>query len=337
MEGGGSVNGSFVRNLETGKVELRFAKADYLALSDSEKSSIKSACLFSGRLGCWVSRATRNDWRAVQVATALGLTDNGETGERLSFADQQAVKVERAEERAERMETHAENAQQRAAIAFDRADLSEGKSGIPFGQPILVGHHSERRHRRAIERADNAMRKGIEESDKAKYFERRAESARYAASQDDLQNKRYLQNRIDENEAQIRDCDRRMAGQGVISMTDAQTQAYRVRLTALRAEYQEKWDYFKSAMAALGGVAYSRENVKPGDLVKIRGRWEKVVKCNTKTIASSSGVFPWPLKHVWAEVQGHQPKQPDNVCPDGPACPDLICQEERAKLEPTHP
>lgn len=80
-------------------------------------------------------------------------------------------------EKADRLRQCAENAEHRAAVAFDRADLSEGKSGIPFGQPILVGHHSERRHRRAIERADNAMRKGIEESDKAKYYARRAANA----------------------------------------------------------------------------------------------------------------------------------------------------------------
>lgn len=80
-------------------------------------------------------------------------------------------------EKADRLRQCAENAEHRAAVAFDRADLSEGKSGIPFGQPILIGHHSERRHRRAIERADNAMRKGIEESDKAKYYARRAANA----------------------------------------------------------------------------------------------------------------------------------------------------------------
>jgi len=299
------MNGSFVRNLETGKVELRFSKADYMALSDAQKSTIKSACLFSGRAGCWVSRATRSDYRAVQVATALGLTDDGETGERLSFAEQQESKVERAAERVERMETHADNAERRAAVAFDRADLSEEKSGIPFGQPILVGHHSERRHRRAIERADNAMRRGIEESDKAKYFAGRAASAEYTASQVQMRDKVYLQNRIDENAAQIRDVDRRMAGQGVIEQTDEQAKAYQTRLGVLRAEYQERLEYFTAAMNALGGAAFSRDNVKPGDAVMIRRRWAQVVKCNPKTVAVTS-CFPWPLPYKWAEIQEHR-------------------------------
>ncbi|HAO14890.1 MAG TPA: hypothetical protein DDE71_04930, partial [Tenacibaculum sp.] len=48
-----------------------------------------------------------------------------------------------------------------------RSDLSESATGIPFGQPILVGHHSEKRHRRTIEKAHRAMDKCLEESKKA--------------------------------------------------------------------------------------------------------------------------------------------------------------------------
>ncbi len=41
---------------------------------------------------------------------------------------------------------------------------------IPFGQPILVGHHSERRHRKDIERSHNSMRKSVEAQQKADYY-----------------------------------------------------------------------------------------------------------------------------------------------------------------------
>lgn len=41
-------------------------------------------------------------------------------------------------------------------------------SGIPFGQPILVGHHSERRHRRDLARIDDGMRAGFDLGDKAR-------------------------------------------------------------------------------------------------------------------------------------------------------------------------
>lgn len=43
-------------------------------------------------------------------------------------------------------------------------------SFIPMGQPILIGHHSESRHRRDINRIDTNMRKSIEADEKAKYY-----------------------------------------------------------------------------------------------------------------------------------------------------------------------
>ena len=49
-------------------------------------------------------------------------------------------------------------------------------SHIPFGQPILVGHHSESHHRADIKRIDTNMRKSIEASDKADYYSTKANS-----------------------------------------------------------------------------------------------------------------------------------------------------------------
>ena len=87
---------------------------------------------------------------------------------------------ERARAKAERYNEWSDNADKRSKEAFDKA--MGAVEGIPFGQPILVGHHSEKRHRAAIAKSDNAMRKSIEESDKAsrlankaEYWERKAE------------------------------------------------------------------------------------------------------------------------------------------------------------------
>ena len=80
----------------------------------------------------------------------------------------------RAQNKAERLNGYASNAKKRSYEAYKKADLSESATGIPFGQPIIVGHHSERKHRRVLEKADNAMRKSIEESKKADQYENRA-------------------------------------------------------------------------------------------------------------------------------------------------------------------
>jgi len=58
---------------------------------------------------------------------------------------------------------------------------------IPMGQPILVGHHSEGRHRRDLNRIDSKMRQSIEADKKAAYYAGRAAStaSNRAISSDD--------------------------------------------------------------------------------------------------------------------------------------------------------
>jgi len=79
---------------------------------------------------------------------------------------------QKLEDKRERLEAAADKAQAKAEASFGRVDKIGGM--IPMGQPILVGHHSEARHRRDIARMDGAMRKGVEESKRAEELARRA-------------------------------------------------------------------------------------------------------------------------------------------------------------------
>ena len=81
---------------------------------------------------------------------------------------------ERLERKQERREEWAAGRERKAAQAFKRADMSESATGIPFGQPILVGHHSEGAHRNAIKRADNAMSRACESSNMADHHHEKA-------------------------------------------------------------------------------------------------------------------------------------------------------------------
>lgn len=80
---------------------------------------------------------------------------------------------EKQERRRERLLKRAEKAEARAQAARQRSD--ELASAIPFGQPILVGHHSEKRHRRDLERMRRGMRVAIEETQHAQDLRRRAD------------------------------------------------------------------------------------------------------------------------------------------------------------------
>lgn len=79
---------------------------------------------------------------------------------------------DRREAKAERLREWAEKREAKAAVSFDTA-RGIGDA-IPMGQPILVGHHSERRHRRDIDRIDRSMGAGVEHTRKAEDFKSRA-------------------------------------------------------------------------------------------------------------------------------------------------------------------
>jgi hypothetical protein len=81
---------------------------------------------------------------------------------------------QKQEDRADRYSERAEKAAKRSRSAMDRAFRET--DGIPMGQPILVGHHSERGHRAAINRADRAMRTSVEEDKKAQHYRGKAAS-----------------------------------------------------------------------------------------------------------------------------------------------------------------
>lgn len=89
---------------------------------------------------------------------------------------------ERREARAARLRGWAEAREAKQPALQEAARGDEAATGIPFGQPILVGHHSEGRHRRAIERLDNAMRAAVENGRKADDMAARAANIEAAAA-----------------------------------------------------------------------------------------------------------------------------------------------------------
>lgn len=82
---------------------------------------------------------------------------------------------ERREKRIERLNNKADRAQKESDRLFDSAhDMA---SVIPFGQPILVGHHSEGRDRRYRARIQNKFERAVETGNKATHYAERAAAA----------------------------------------------------------------------------------------------------------------------------------------------------------------
>lgn len=98
--------------------------------------------------------------------------------------DEDKSLVARAEERAERFEDYSDKRAAEAAQTSKAVDqIAERFWG---GQPILVGHHSEKRARKDQERIHNGMRKAIKLWDQSGYWKSRAAGSLAAAKYKEL-------------------------------------------------------------------------------------------------------------------------------------------------------
>jgi hypothetical protein len=88
-------------------------------------------------------------------------------GQKNPYEEGQEARRERLENRAEKA---ASEGQQRFSNARKMMEV------IPMGQPILVGHYSERSHRSHLNKIDQNMRKGFEAQEKAQYYQNKAEN-----------------------------------------------------------------------------------------------------------------------------------------------------------------
>lgn len=110
---------------------------------------------------------------------------------------------ERLERKIEKRRAWAAMAEQKSTESYTRAQALV--KDIPLGQPVLVGHHSERRHRAALSKSGHAMRSACELSTKAKMHETKADNLELALDRtifsDDENAIEAIEQRIKANEA----------------------------------------------------------------------------------------------------------------------------------------
>lgn len=78
-----------------------------------------------------------------------------------------------AKKKAERYQQWATSAENKSTEYWKASQ--EGKDFLALGEPIKVGHHSEKRHRALIERNWNRMSKAVAETEKVKQHESKAD------------------------------------------------------------------------------------------------------------------------------------------------------------------
>lgn len=278
---------------------------------------------WSRRLEGWyLPRNLTHDTRDRTVAglqAALGkrvVVEVPDGGRRLTPAEQEAARQERATGRADRMTTKAERLTVRAEAHRAAADrISEN---IPFGQPILLGHHSEARARRDADRIRSNMDKSIEAAAGAEAAQAAADRAERTAS--GSESVVTITNRIERNEALVRKVDRELAAhataQGIIDKlgaghpTVAKVEPERLgvrsperlaQLEQLKSEALDEIGHDRTKLETAGGVKYGKHNVEPGDLIRTRQGGSPVIRANAKTATVPTG-YSWTDTVPWSRV-----------------------------------
>ncbi|MGD9622182.1 MAG: DUF3560 domain-containing protein [Mycolicibacterium sp.] len=213
-----------------------------------------------------------------------------------NVVDAEADRTERSQARAEALAAKAERKSHAADAAWE-AERRATDVLPPFGQPILVGHHSEGRHRRAIERARTATRRAIDATDDAARAAQRAQAAANTSAH--RYNPVTVKNRIDRLHAEQRKDQRALDGHSRVVARTA-THTYRDEFAPATGEYRQQlldrtdqraseiayWESVYAAQQDAGlAASHSRDTITKGDQIKYRSQWYTVVRANTKTVS----------------------------------------------------
>ncbi|SBZ77579.1 Domain of uncharacterised function (DUF3560) [Klebsiella pneumoniae] len=134
--------------------------------------------------------------------------------------DEDSTLFDRQEQRAGRFSDYSD----RRAVESEQAlaHVDSLASAVPLGQPILVGHHSERRARRHAQKIESGMKRAVMLFERAEYWEQRAQASLRHAKYKERPDVRYR--RIKKIEAELRKSQKHIArSEKYMTMWRAQT------------------------------------------------------------------------------------------------------------------
>jgi hypothetical protein len=227
--------------------------------------------------------------------------------------DEDTSLVERAEERADRFVDYKDKRISDAERAQEA--VSRIADNIPLGQPILIGHHSERHARKDAERIENGMRKTVKMWHTAKYWEDRAKGALRHAKYKELPGVRHR--RIKGLEADLRRYQNSFTpdpktkpqmwdGEEHVWITNGSRGGRWAKSSSLPAIEQQsrRWiehlqnriAYEKAMLGEAGGIAAAQFTIEVGGRVLVADEWVVVLKLN-RVGGTLNSVSTTPLRH----------------------------------------
>ena len=213
-----------------------------------------------------------------------------------SMQEREADRAERADARADRFESRAGRKRDESEAAYKSA--KDVAKHIPFGQPVLVGHHSEKRHRRDLETIERGYRKSFEAQAESEHLERRAQASRRASTR--RQDPNFAQRRIEELKTELRGLDVTLTGEipegwrGHDPRGPASGE-YKTQLEVRRAEIVDEVAYWQRLVDESGVKIWGPKDFQPGDIVGDTRSFAVVVRVNPKTLT-----VDYPTSDSWA-------------------------------------
>lgn len=256
-------------------------------------------------LGQWGIPSSRdrqpNEWKIGRAADALRAAGHDVDVEiDRSHRDTATVEADKATRAAARADALAAKADRKHAAA-DAAEAAQRRAVDmlpPDGEPIKIGHHSENRHRRAIEKAHTALGKSVQADRDAAAADQRAAIA--AVATDRRNNPVTVANRINKLEAEQRADQRTLDGHSrvvadlgergkIVDASPAATGEYRDRVIdrmAERADQIAYWKQVRDQQIANGQATnYGPDTINKGDAVKTWHGWSRAIRVNKKTVS----------------------------------------------------
>lgn len=279
-------------NKETGKIHLNLDKKEYLSLNDSQKKDIKSYFLFSKTYGEWVSKSSNNSHKVKMIVKDLKLEETEPINEISSFEEKLNTKIEKSEIRVERFNNLSKKFSEQSTNKVSEA--INMLSVIPSGQPILVGHHSEKHHRNLIDKSDNKMRAGIELNKKSEYYSERAKSSKNYGDTSKFENVQYVTERLKDNQKSLELFNNKFSPEQI---------KINAELNFKYNDYIDKINFFSKKLKELTeqGKVFNKESLKDKKFVKVRGNWELIVKLNKTTVAVQTP-YSWTDKIPYEKI-----------------------------------
>lgn len=272
----------YILNKETGRIQLvNLSKEDYQGLEPDLKKEVKSYFVFSKTVGCWVSKSTKNHYSAVRICNKLGFETCEIINERLSYEEQLEIKTQKAENRAIRYEKKSGKLLEKCEDL--QGDFNKYRGDIAFITQPNVQSSKGRSFTNYRNKIIARYEKSFDLYRQSEEYKKKSAAAIKTAENSKLSDVSYLSNRIKECIAAIKKCQKNE------------------RYDTME-EYIDKLAFFQNKFDELGGNKYSKKNIKKGDLVKIRGYYRTVIKCNPKTVEVDTN-HGFTLKYDYAEIE----------------------------------